>query len=190
MIWYSIQFRQFCSAIPSVSVTILSSDKLRSRLGGKYNVPIMWCTLTWLTETDNVQLQMVSGVCKVSAGRLRPHFMSVCQPDTSCGSLERPEYIKNFTCLGNTILFPDTADMEHSLREARLSFLSGHASLSWFGMVFSAGYLHLSATNRERNIATLPLLLVQVRRRQYKSCQVQSPSVSIQSRVRQPEQRQ
>ena len=106
---------------------------------------------------------MVSAVCKVSAGRLRPHFISVCQPDQTCDDWPRPEYISNFTCQGNTQLFPHQAEREERLREARLSFLSGHASLSWYGMVFSAGYLHILATNRERNIHTLPLLLIQVR---------------------------
>ena len=109
--------------------------------------------------TNNVHLQMVSAVCKVSAGRLRPHFMSVCQPRprSICESWERPDYIQNFTCAGNPQLFPDQAEMEERLMEARLSFLSGHASLAWYGMVFTAGYLG------QRNIHTLPVLLTQVR---------------------------
>ena len=108
---------------------------------------------------------MVSGLCKVTAGRLRPHFIEVCQPSGGaslpCGTWDRPEYLTNFTCLGNHQLFPDQAEMELRLKESRLSFLSGHASLSWYGMVFSAGYLHLSSA-RERNRLTLPLVVIQV----------------------------
>lgn len=110
-------------------------------------------------------VQMVSGLCKVTAGRLRPHFIEVCQPSLepsgSCGSWQRPEYVKNFTCLGNSKLFPDRVEMEHRMAESRLSFLSGHASLSWYGMVFGAGYLHISTT-RERSSFTLPVVLIQV----------------------------
>ena len=106
---------------------------------------------------------MVSAVCKVSAGRLRPHFISVCQPDQTCDEWPRPEYISNFTCQGNSQLFPHQAEREERLREARLSFLSVHASLSWYGMVFSAGFLYINSSTRERNIYTLPVLLVQVR---------------------------
>lgn len=109
-------------------------------------------------------VQMVSGLCKVTAGRLRPHFMSVCQPnltDSSCGRWERPQYVTNFTCSGNLQLFPEPAEREQRLAEARLSFLSGHASLSWYGGVFSAGYIQTSAT-RHRNVSCLPLVLVQV----------------------------
>ena len=71
--------------------------------------------------------------------------------------------MENFTCVGNSQLFPDTAELEHRLKEARLSFLSGHASLAWYGMVFSAGFLYINSSTRERNIYTLPVLLVQVR---------------------------
>lgn len=115
-------------------------------------------------QSDPVMLQMVSGLCKVTAGRLRPHFMSVCQPnltDSSCGRWERPQYVTNFTCSGNLQLFPEPAEREQRLAEARLSFLSGHASLSWYGGVFSAGYIQTSAT-RHRNVSCLPLVLVQV----------------------------
>jgi len=107
-------------------------------------------------------VQVVSAVCKVSTGRLRPHFISVCQPNISCGGLDTPELMENFTCVGNSQLFPDTAELEHRLKEARLSFLSGHASLAWYGMVFSAGFLYINSSTRERNIYTLPVLLVQV----------------------------
>ena len=109
---------------------------------------------------------MVSGLCKVTAGRLRPHFLSVCQPtiqhNATCGSWDRPEYVTNFTCLGNPSLFPSPEEMESRVRETRLSFLSGHASLSWYGAVFCAGYLRLE-TSKERSLTTLPSVLTQVR---------------------------
>ena len=104
---------------------------------------------------------MLNNVIKFSVGRLRPHFLDVCKPDidvshylittpredyynvntvkycfqftdeTICGTILDPEYVTNFTCAGNSALFPDESEREARIREARLSFLSGHASLSW-----------------------------------------------------------
>ena len=45
-------------------------------------------------------------------------------------------------------------------RETRLSFLSGHASLSWYGMTWVAGYLYnVASVNRKY---TLPIGVAQV----------------------------
>ena len=50
-------------------------------------------------------------------------------------------YVTNYTCLGNEALFPDEADRIDKINEARLSFLSGHSSLSSYGMVFLMLYV-------------------------------------------------
>ena len=106
---------------------------------------------------------MLSNVCKVTAGRLRPHFIDVCRPNitvggnphphcqttkcflqfdnSQCGSWASPVYVEQYACLGNSELFPDEDDQLHRQREARLSFLSGHSSLAWYGMVFGVAYL-------------------------------------------------
>ena len=164
-----------------------------SLLRGLYCCNVIQCD----TTSPSVKLQVMSAVCKVSAGRLRPHFMSVCQPQpsTSCQSWERPEYVMNFTCSGNPQLFPDPVEMEDRLVEARLSFLSGHASLSWYGMVFSAGYLHINSSSGERNLQTLPVLLIQVRMEAIsvfvlqkslhcQSCVVESDSICFNTKLR------
>jgi len=87
-------------------------------------------------------VQMLSGVCKQTTGRLRPHFLSVCQPgQVDCGTYQQPVYVMNYTCAGNSDLFPEKKEREHRVREARLSFLSGHASLATYGMVYSIIYI-------------------------------------------------
>lgn len=48
---------------------------------------------------------LLTSVGKLTIGRLRPHFISVCGPDmefteASCGSQENPRYITHFTCTG------------------------------------------------------------------------------------------
>ena len=46
---------------------------------------------------------LLTSVGKLTIGRLRPHFISVCGPDivfteANCGSPENPSYVTQFTC--------------------------------------------------------------------------------------------
>ncbi|XP_059845391.1 phospholipid phosphatase 1 isoform X2 [Hypanus sabinus] len=74
--------------------------------------------------------QSLTDIAKYSIGRLRPHFLDVCQPDwgkLNCST----GYITDFTCQGDKEL----------ANEARLSFFSGHSSFSMYCMMFLALYL-------------------------------------------------
>ena len=77
-----------------------------------------------------------------------------------CGTAKKPIYVRHYTCNGNTDLFPEEDEMKARIREARLSFLSGHASLSWYGMTWAAGYLYMMASVHHR--FTLPIGVAQV----------------------------
>ena len=77
-----------------------------------------------------------------------------------CGTAMKPIYVKNYTCTGNSNLFSEVDEMNARIREARLSFLSGHASLSWYGMTWAAGYLYMMASVHHR--FTLPIGVAQV----------------------------
>lgn len=83
--------------------------------------------------------QLITDIAKYSIGRLRPHFMTLCQPvmgTTNCSdSTNLYKYIEDFTC-GNIHATP------RQLKEMRLSFPSGHSSFSMYTMVFTALYLH------------------------------------------------
>jgi phosphatidate phosphatase len=69
---------------------------------------------------------------KYPVGRLRPHFIAVCRPvmelssgnrsifHGGCAGLEEV-FLTNYTCLG---------DDKAAIKEARLSFFSGHSSLA------------------------------------------------------------
>ena len=51
---------------------------------------------------------LLTSVGKLTIGRLRPHFLSVCGPDmefteAECGSPESPRYITHFTCTGQDL---------------------------------------------------------------------------------------
>jgi len=105
-------------------------------------------------------VQMISGVCKITTGSLRPHFIDVCKPNisfdvTNCGDFSSPLYVTEFTCLGNNELFPDASERSHRLNEAIKSFLSGHSSLAWYGMTFGAGYLYLASLQCNRQFSLL-----------------------------------
>ncbi|KAM9693896.1 phospholipid phosphatase 1 isoform 3-T5 [Trichechus inunguis] len=74
--------------------------------------------------------QSLTDIAKYSIGRLRPHFLDVCDPDwlkINCSA----GYIETYTCRGNA----------EKVKEGRLSFYSGHSSFSMYCMLFVALYL-------------------------------------------------
>ena len=78
---------------------------------------------------------------------------------SACGSTESPEYVTQFSCLGNNLLFPEYSEQQHREREARLSFLSGHSSLAWYGMIFAAGFIQ-RLRNKSSSSQFHPFLVV------------------------------
>nr|XP_006139611.1 phospholipid phosphatase 1 [Pelodiscus sinensis] len=74
--------------------------------------------------------QSLTDIAKYSIGRLRPHFLSVCQPDWAQVNCSLG-YIENFPCQGD----------KAKVNEGRLSFYSGHSSFSMYCMLFLALYL-------------------------------------------------
>ncbi|XP_075215522.1 putative phosphatidate phosphatase [Lycorma delicatula] len=75
--------------------------------------------------------QLTVNIAKYLVGRLRPHFMAVCIPDVNCSLLLPYVYVTNYTCTGD----------EHLSTEARLSFPSGHAALSFYAALYTVIYL-------------------------------------------------
>ena len=86
---------------------------------------------------------LITNVSKFSLGRLRPHFLTVCNPDLEdvCYQVENVwdndtdyyyseviqlNYVEEGNCTGHANL----------LKEARLSFVSGHSSTSFYMAVF------------------------------------------------------
>ncbi|XP_075303461.1 phospholipid phosphatase 1 isoform X1 [Opisthocomus hoazin] len=74
--------------------------------------------------------QSLTDIAKYSIGRLRPHFLAVCQPDWARINCSLG-YIENFSCQGD----------KAKINEGRLSFYSGHSSFSMYCMLFLALYL-------------------------------------------------
>lgn len=81
--------------------------------------------------------QLITDIIKYTVGRLRPHFLTVCEPNVNCTLPEnRHKYIENFECT-NPLYVHDVRIM----KELRLSFPSGHSSFSMFTMLYLAIYI-------------------------------------------------
>ncbi|XP_023171536.2 putative phosphatidate phosphatase isoform X2 [Drosophila hydei] len=83
--------------------------------------------------------QLTTDIAKYSIGRLRPHFIAVCQPQmpdwSTCENATNVgKYIMDFECQG-------VGSSARMLKEMRLSFPSGHSSFTFYTMVYVALYL-------------------------------------------------
>merc|ERR1712038_2137863 len=112
-------------------------------------------------------------IIKYTTGRLRPHFLDVCQPnweEIDCstdgnGGGSFPRYIEadKYRCLGNQEVFPEMDERESALKDARLSFPSGHASFSFQTSVFIVLYLQariIALSRRRRSKADVAVLML------------------------------
>ncbi|XP_059845393.1 phospholipid phosphatase 1 isoform X3 [Hypanus sabinus] len=119
------EWRIIIGEICSVHWNQLRSD---SFIGNSYLATVYKAIGTFLFGA--AASQSLTDIAKYSIGRLRPHFLDVCQPDwgkLNCST----GYITDFTCQGDKEL----------ANEARLSFFSGHSSFSMYCMMFLALYL-------------------------------------------------
>ena len=88
----------------------------------------------FFTVVGGIMCLLFTDIGKKMVGRLRPHFLSVCKPNYNL-----------FNCTDGYI----TADVclqsdKNSLREARMSFPSGHSSTAAFTAVLIALYIQYS----------------------------------------------
>ncbi|XP_019215303.1 phospholipid phosphatase 3 isoform X2 [Oreochromis niloticus] len=83
--------------------------------------------------------QSLTNMAKLSVGRLRPHFLSVCGITYASLNCTPGTYIETVTC----------RQPDHQLEEeARKSFFSGHASFAMYTMLYLAFYLQARLTWR------------------------------------------
>ncbi|XP_076000293.1 phosphatidic acid phosphatase type 2D [Genypterus blacodes] len=76
--------------------------------------------------------QSLTNMAKLSVGRLRPNFLSVCNITYASINCTPGSYVSHVTCR------PSNHKMEE---EARKSFFSGHASFAMYTMLYLAFYL-------------------------------------------------
>ena len=101
--------------------------------------------LTWYIMANT----SVTDVIKLTVGRLRPHFMSVCNPNVNCSNGDRNYYHLEYVC-ENITLKEET--------DTRLSFPSGHASMSATVMGFVIVYVQIRCNPPERFILLKPII--------------------------------
>ncbi|XP_036406462.1 phospholipid phosphatase 3-like [Megalops cyprinoides] len=76
--------------------------------------------------------QSITNMAKLSVGRLRPHFLSVCGVTYASLNCTPGTYISEVTC---------SQTDDSMVEEARKSFFSGHASFAMYTMLYLAFYL-------------------------------------------------
>ncbi|XP_077576031.1 phospholipid phosphatase 3-like isoform X2 [Stigmatopora nigra] len=87
--------------------------------------------------------QSLTGVAKLSVGRLRPHFLSVCRVTYTSLNCTQGTYLATVNCPNSN---PSKID------EARKSFFSGHASFAMYTMLYLVFYLEARLTWSEARI--------------------------------------
>lgn len=102
--------------------------------------------------------QLTTDIGKYTIGRLRPHFLDICKPNVDCNSdINKTRYIEDFTCNG---------ERPNKFTDSRLSFPSGHSSLSFYCMVYLALYLQArvktSKYGMARSLAQFVVILMAV----------------------------
>uniref|UniRef100_A0A3P9JXJ2 Phosphatidic acid phosphatase type 2D n=1 Tax=Oryzias latipes TaxID=8090 RepID=A0A3P9JXJ2_ORYLA len=76
--------------------------------------------------------QSLTNMAKLSVGRLRPNFLSVCNITYASISCIPGEYVPDITCKQTNLKM---------VEEARKSFFSGHASFAMYTMLYLSFYL-------------------------------------------------
>lgn len=99
----------------------------------KYLLAFAFATLT---------CHILTSISKYSIGRLRPHFIDVCNPFEAdpdlCSDPSSFNYITSYKCSDR---YP-----KRVVKEARLSFMSGHSSWAAVTMIFLVFYMQQRVT--------------------------------------------
>ncbi|XP_066967219.1 putative phosphatidate phosphatase isoform X2 [Macrobrachium rosenbergii] len=130
------------TGLPAIAISLLEWSRTRRESVGK---PVKLCgrnlhSWFWAAYCSVGTFlfgcacsQLTTDIAKYTVGRLRPHFVDICKPDWSqinCSEI----YVQHIPC---------TNTDEHRLKEARLSFPSGHASFSAYTMIYLVIYLQV-----------------------------------------------
>ncbi|XP_069681610.1 putative phosphatidate phosphatase [Periplaneta americana] len=127
-------------------LVILVTEILRAGFANPTSMVLFgWTPKVWMVQCyaqvgaflfgAGAQLTIVEAA-KRMVGRLRPHFMEACRPlGVKCDNMGH-EYITDFTCSGDPAI----------VKEARLSFPSGHAAVAFYAATFLIMYLQTRMT--------------------------------------------
>jgi len=130
------------TAVPTLAIFLVELTHwsyLKRYIGNVYSTIIVFAMGWGINE-------FLTNLSKYTIGRLRPHFLDVCRPDivfdeATCGPPINPVYITDFECLGSPA-FGNEEERNSRIKDARLSFMSGHSSGTTYAMVFAVIYIH------------------------------------------------
>jgi len=144
-----------------IPVELFRNSQIKTKQLTAGTVPLPWLVLDLYRVFGHfvqgaLATLLITEVAKVSIGRLRPHFLYLCGPNTTIcksnpdkfwgtTSEELREVCQNYENFGNLSFENDSAgipipltedEFVKKMREARLSFMSGHTSTSFYAALF------------------------------------------------------
>ncbi|ESO95337.1 hypothetical protein LOTGIDRAFT_117144, partial [Lottia gigantea] len=128
-------------SIPIVTLIIVCKQKIAKSANYQRLILTKWVKM-WLPILiffffGAALNHLLTNIAKYTLGRLRPHFLTVCQPDYALFNCSMG-IIEENVCTGNLKL----------IKEARVSFPSGHASMITYTMMYALIYLEVRFTWR------------------------------------------
>lgn len=146
VIWVAILL---ATVIP-IEILVEEEDKKKTRSLPTTNEKIPWLAfhlyrILGYAFLGNVACVVATEVSKYTVGRLRPHFLTICDPFDSMNLTCDGDYgYKRFVEItdADCFLYSNGTYSERQLRMARLSFMSGHSSFSFFNAAFLVVYIH------------------------------------------------
>lgn len=133
-----------------LTVIILNCIRNRKFAGNLHNLRTSIITFICGFATE----RFLKNLAKFSVARLRPNFYSICRPITLNGvacedELYIPYYVENYKCTA-------PANMGESIFK---SFPSGHASLTFYGLMYTVIYLQqITRTQRSTCGPLVPVM--------------------------------
>ena len=151
-----------------IPVEVFRNRQIKTKNLKAGGVPLPWLILDFYRVLGHfvqgaLATLLITEVAKVSIGRLRPHFLDLCSPDSvkcrdnpgkfwGTNEQELKDVCNNFQNFGQLTFQNDTdgnpiylteEQFDKKMREARLSFLSGHTSTSFYAALFLILYLQV-----------------------------------------------
>jgi len=154
-------------AVISIVIIVLV-ESLRSLAEQGRGNPILRSQTPWIAvelyrhfgyfTLGAVSCLLFTEIAKYTIGRLRPHFLTICDPeytDALCKDSSSQKYerfvIENEMDICRGLIINGGNYTARQLHEARLSFLSGHSSFSFFCGTFLVVYLQSRLSNFPRS---------------------------------------
>ncbi|KAL3995202.1 PAP2 family protein [Acanthocheilonema viteae] len=126
-------------------------NELYSWRGFNFNQILVNCFKYYAYHSLGIVLALLLVIpTKFIVGELRPIFLDICNPLYDSGYCHNQTYILNYKCRGNKY--------NHTVKEARLSFFSGHASLAMTAATFFIIYVQSRIPHRGLAIIAKPLI--------------------------------